>query len=257
MAHERCELLGTAEQLRERHSRSQALLRLLGQRHQHRRVEDAGRDRVGANAELRKLARRRHGERGDASFGGRVGGLADLALEGRDRGGRHDDAALAVGERGKALHVGGDEPHHVEGADQVDLDHPLEIGQRHGAVATDDALGRPHARTVDEDARHAVRRARLTQRGDGCVGAGHVTADGNATDLLRHRLGAVEIDVEAGDLGARRRQLRRGRGPKPRSAAGDDGGVSLDIHNQSLRDQWLRVEPVGAASGFSIKSAMP
>ena len=68
-------------------------------------------------------------------------------------------------------------------------------------------------------------------------------------DLLRHRARAVEIDVEAGDLGAGAGQLARGRGAEAGGAAGHDGGMSLDVHGQ-----WFRAE---GASGFSISSAMP
>jgi len=41
------------------------------------------------------------------------------------------------------LHVGSDEPHHVEGADKVDVDDALEFGERHRSVAADDALAGP------------------------------------------------------------------------------------------------------------------
>jgi len=50
-------------------------------------------------------------------------------------------AALAVGEGLQRLHRGGHQPHHVEGADQVDADDALVIGQRLRPVAADDALG--------------------------------------------------------------------------------------------------------------------
>ena len=91
-------------------------------------MEDARRDGVDADAELGEFARRRQGERSDAALGGGIGGLADLAFEGGNRCGREDDAALAVGECAQALHVGGREPHRVEGADQIDLDHARELG---------------------------------------------------------------------------------------------------------------------------------
>ena len=111
-----------------------------------RRVEQARRDGVDADAELGELARRRQRQRGDAALGGRIGGLSDLALEGGHRRGRDDDAALAVGERLDGLHVGGGQPHHVEGADEVDLDDALEVVERHRPVAADDALGRARCR---------------------------------------------------------------------------------------------------------------
>ena len=39
---------------------------------------------------------------------------------------------------------------------EVDRDHLLEIGERHRSVAADDALGRPDAGAIDQDARRAV-----------------------------------------------------------------------------------------------------
>ena len=78
---------------------AERILRLLRQRAQHRRAENAGRDRQHANAELREFARRRQRQRGNAALRRRIGGLADLALEGGDRRGGDDDAALAVRQR--------------------------------------------------------------------------------------------------------------------------------------------------------------
>ena len=112
--------------------------------------------RVDADAELGEFARRRHDQADHAAFRGGIGGLADLALIGRDRRGADDDAALAVLQRFERLHVGGGKPHHVECADQVDLDDAREIGERHRPVAADDALGRTDAGAIDEDPRRAV-----------------------------------------------------------------------------------------------------
>ena len=72
------------------------------------------------------------------------------------------------------LHGGGGEPHHVEGADQVDADDALEIGERHRPVAADDALGRADAGAIDQDARGAVIGGGLLHRRLGGGGVGHV-----------------------------------------------------------------------------------
>ena len=48
--------------------------------------------------------------------------------------------------------------------------------------------------------------------------------------LSGHLLGAVEIDVEAGDLDAGLGQLRRGLGAEAGGGSGDDGGVSFGVH---------------------------
>ena len=109
-------------------------------------------------------------------------------------------------------------------------DHLLEVLERHRAVAADHALGRADAGAIDQDAGRAVLVARFLQRGRGAVGAGDVAADGDAADLRRGRLRAVEVDVEAGDLGAGRGELRRGLGAEAGGGSGDDGGVSFGIH---------------------------
>ena len=42
--------------------------------------------------------------------------------------------------------------------------------------------------------------------------------------------GGLGVDVEHRDLGAGRRERARGRGAEAGGAAGDDGGLSLDVH---------------------------
>jgi len=54
--------------------------------------------------------------------------------------------------------------------------------------------------------------ARLGERRDGFIGTGDVALDRNAADLFRHGPRAIEVDVEAGDFGARLRQHFRGGG---------------------------------------------
>ena len=75
---------------------------VLGQAAQHRRLENAGRDRDDADAVAGELARRRQGERRNPALRCGIGGLADLAIERGDRGGVDDHAALAFGDRARA-----------------------------------------------------------------------------------------------------------------------------------------------------------
>ena len=117
-----------------------------------------------------------------------------------------------VGERAEVLHVGGGEPHHVEGADQVDGDDALEVGERHRPVAADDALRWTDAGAIDQDAGRAMLVARLRQGGGGLLAVGDVAPHRAAADPLRDRARAVEVDVEAGNLGAGAGKLLRGRG---------------------------------------------
>ena len=72
----------------------------------------------------------------------------------------------------------------------------------------------PDAGAIDQDARRAVLGARLRQRRGGLLGVGDVALHGVTADLLRDRARAVEIDVEAGDLGAGVGELRP-RSPRP------------------------------------------
>ena len=91
------ELGGLAQAVRERHrSRRSALARLLGQRREQRRVEQARRDRHDADALVGQVARRRQRHADDAALGGRVGDLADLPVVGGGRRGVDAHAALAV-----------------------------------------------------------------------------------------------------------------------------------------------------------------
>jgi hypothetical protein len=101
----------------------------------------------------------------DAALGGRIGRLPDLAVVSRDRGGVDRDSALAGVERIGLAQVGGEQAQGVERADQVDLDHPLVVGERLRAVAADDALGDADAGAVDQDAGTSVLRVRLLDGG--------------------------------------------------------------------------------------------
>ena len=215
---------------RERDAGREALLHLLGQSLDHRRVEQPGRDRHHAHADARQFARRRQGHAHHAGLRRGIGGLADLALVRRDRGGVDDHAALAVVQRIERAHVGRRQPQQVEAADQVDADHALERGQRHRPVASDDASGGADAGAVHQQPRRPVRLARLRNRGLGGRGIGDIAGDADAADALRARLGRGLVDVEHRHAAAGARQALRGRGPQPGGAAGDDRGLSVETH---------------------------
>src|SRR5665213_2910569 len=86
------------------------------------------------------------------------------------------DSALSVGEWREVLHVGGDEPHHVEGAGEIDRDDLLELGKRHRAVAADHSFGRTDSGAVDQDAGRTMLVAGFLQRGFGAVRRGDIAA---------------------------------------------------------------------------------
>lgn len=115
------------------------------------------------------------GEGGHPALGRGVGGLADLAVVGGDRGGGDEDAALAVHGLGLGDALGG-EPEDVEGADEVDSDHPGEGVQAQWSAAGEHAAGRRDAGTADRDAQWALL-ARRVHRGLYGVGVGDVAGD--------------------------------------------------------------------------------
>ena len=178
------------------------VLRLLRQIGQQRRQEQARRNGQHANAELRQFARDRQRHRDDAALGGRIGGLTDLAVIGGNRGGRDHDAALAGRQRLQLRHLRRRKPQHVEGADQVDLDHPVEIGKRHRAVAADHALGDADAGAVDQHARRAMRLGGRGDRGFRRGRIGDVADHGDAADLGGDGFGELGVEVAYRDLGA-------------------------------------------------------
>ena len=116
----------------------------------HRRLEDAGRDRHHADAVARELARHRQRHPGHARLRRAVRRLPDLTVERGDRRRVHDDAALAFGVRRVLRHRGGGEPGHVERADEVDVDRAHESGERVRPFLADDLLAVDDARAIDE-----------------------------------------------------------------------------------------------------------
>ena len=58
----------------------------------------------------------------------------------------------------------------------------------------------------------------------------------DAADRLCGRLGAVEIDVEHGNLGAETGQVLCDRGADAGAAAGHQGGLRRDLHPSALSE---------------------
>ena len=201
------------------------------------RQEQAGRDGEHANAELRQFARDRQRHRDDAALRGRIGRLPDLAVIGGNGSGVDHHAALAGRERLELRHFGGRQPQHVEGADQVDPDHPVEIGQRHRAVAADHALGNADAGAIDQHPRRTMGFGRLRDGGfrGSCIG--YVADDRRALDLGGDALGEFGVEIAHRNLRALRGQPARGRSTQSRRAAGDDCGHILQLHDFLLRNR--------------------
>ena len=194
-----------AQAARERHALGQRLLDLLRHREEHRRAEDAGRDRHVADADLGEVARDRQRHADDAALRRRVGGLADLAVVGGDARRRDQDAALA-GRLGVVLaHRFGGEPDHVEAADEVDGDDLGEQGERVRPLLADGSRRRADAGAVDEADELAGRR----RRGDDSLRVGFladVAANEATADLRRDRGPALFLQVGDDDGRAARRR---------------------------------------------------
>ena len=224
-------LVRAAEARRVRDRGAERLARLLWQRAQQRRLEEARRDRADADRGAREVARgrQRHGD--DAALGRRVGDLADLAVERRDRRGVDDHSALAALVELVLLHPRGGVAHHVERADQVDLDHALERVEVVGPVLVHGALGPADARAADGDPQVAG----LAGGGHGglhLVGVGDV-AELEArppAELLGERVALLLVEVGDGHVRAPGVQEAGGGGAETRGPAGDQRAGSFDSH---------------------------
>ncbi len=113
-----------------------------------------------ADAARGHVAGGRQGHADDAALGGGVGDLADLAVVGGDRGGVDADAALALAVGLVLAHRRGSEAQHVEGPDQVDLDHVGEELEVVGTAFVRDPLGPADPGAADRDPQTIVVRWR-------------------------------------------------------------------------------------------------
>ena len=123
--------VGVAQAVREEHVLGELALEGLGAlaRAVDRRVDQPRQDRVDPDADDGQVAGHREGQADDAALRRRVGGLADLAVLGRHRRRVDDGAAAAVVVRLVEAHLGGGQADAIEGADEVDLDHPAVRGR--------------------------------------------------------------------------------------------------------------------------------
>ena len=135
---------------------------------------------------------------------------------------------------GSLRHLGGGEAHHVEGADEIDLDHPGEFLQGQRAVPAEDAAGNEDAGDIDQDAGGTMGLGRGGHRGLAAGGARDVAFQPQPADLLGHGLGPLAVQVENRDLRPRFCQMPRHIGADARAPAGDDGRLALDLHSQLL-----------------------
>ena len=224
---------GVAEPGRMRHLGAEALARLLVQAHQQRRQEQAGRDGVDADLEAGEIARGRQREADDAALRGRIGDLADLAFIGRDARGVDGDAALFA-DRRRGREPLGEQPQHVEGADQIDVDDADELRQRIDAVLADDALRAADAGAVHQHARDAVRGFGLGDRGLDRVLVGDVGVQRDALHFGGDLFGVFLVLVDHADLRALGGHGAGGSGTETGATAGDENGNVIQLHGKTF-----------------------
>jgi len=168
----------------------------------------------------------------DPALGRRIGRLADLAVLGRHRRGVDDRAAIAVRQGLQGQHAGRRLGDAAEGADEVDLDDHVEVGQREvlditGVLVAAGGLGRvAGAGAVDQDALLTVGRAGLFKAGVDFGVAGHVDGAEGHAQLFLERGAAIglAVEVEDGDLDALGDQRADSGLAEAGRTAGDDGG---------------------------------
>ncbi len=231
---------GIAQARWKRHRLAQRLLHLIGQAIQHGGGENTRRDGQHPDAGAGKFPRRRQGQRDDAAFRRRIGGLTDLTLVGGDGSGADDDPAFCRIQRFQAFHIGRRQAHHVERADQVDVDDPGEIFQVHGPVVADDLARRADTGAIHQYSRRAVRRAGLGDGVPGAGGAGHIAFNGQRRTAIFDDAGdgfpgRVLVAIQQGHSRAGLRQRPGGRQPQPRSRPADQGCVIFNQHFFLLR----------------------
>ena len=83
---------------------------------------------------------------------------------------------------------------------------------------------------MGQDARGAVRGGGLLNGGLQAGSVGDVALNGHAADVGGDLLRIGQVDVEHGDLGAQAGEFAGGGLAEARSAAGDEGGLSLNVH---------------------------
>ena len=136
--------------------------------------------------------------------------LTHLAIKGGHRGGEHHHAAFAVF-HGVGFGAGrGKQACSVVGANQVHVDDFGKVFQGRGiAVFADHAFGRSNAGNLHQDTRCAMGGGGLFDRRLHALWAGDVALDGHGkavsilrTNVRRHALGVVHVDVEYRHFGA-------------------------------------------------------
>ncbi len=223
----------TPQPRRVRHLLAERILRRLGQALQHRRQENARRDRHHPDAVLRQITRDRQRHPNHAAFGSGIGGLADLTIKGSDRRGI-DDHARFFAIHPRSGKPGGETRNDVEAADQVDLDGLAKCVERvRRSILPHHAEPRRHACAIYQYARRSQLRLSRRQCRVHRLRAGHVHMVKAAAQPLGQGSPRFLVQVEDSDAGAKLGQPCGGRAAQPRSTAGHDGAQIPDVHDRS------------------------
>ena len=163
-------------------------------------------------------------------------------------------SALAV-DRFELAHLRRREADHVEGSDEVDPDHFLEVGQRLGAIAADHALGDADAGAIDEHPRGPMRRGGFGDRRSDGGFIRDVACDREAADRLGRLFRRGRIEVEDRDLRCLGGERLRRRAAKSRAAAGHDRRNSGEFHCASSLGPSGLEPPISTAERFAPAAA--
>src|SRR5215208_637470 len=157
-------LFRPAKPRRERYLLAKGLLRILGERREHRSLEDAWGNRYHPYTARGEFAGHRERERNDAALGSGVGCLPDLAVVGSDARSVDHHPALAFIVRLVLGQPDGGETNDVEGAYEVYLDCLREEPQVVDALLSEDLGSRADPGAVHdpvqgtEDLHHRIKR---------------------------------------------------------------------------------------------------
>ncbi len=127
----------------------------------------------------------------------------------------------------------GSQPHHVEGADQVDPDDLLEICERKDRLAAENAPGRTNTGAVDQDPQTV---SGFGRRRESCCRrrlVHHIADMGGGADLACDLFRSVAIAVEQMHHRATGGQHARHRLAKPGAAACHKCACTFDDHAAS------------------------
>src|SRR5215204_1164324 len=231
-------LLRPAKPRRERYLLAKGLLRVLGERREHRRLEDAGGYRHHPYAARGEFAGHREGECDDTALGSGVGGLPDLAVVGSDARSVDYHPALAVLVRLVLGQPDGGETDDVEGAYEVYLDRLREKPQVVDALLPDDLGSRADPGAVHDAVQGAEGLHHRTKRVLHALFVRDVGTNklGAAPDLRSHLLTGLFVDVGEGDV---RPVLREETGRRrPETRASTCNKESAVLYLQSFSSLW-------------------